>query len=211
MREQIIIIGDGGHARMLQDFLEETNKFEIVGITSQTAHRTDFFGYPVLGTDEVLKEYYEKGIKKVVIGIGGFKDNIIRKRIYLMAKSIGFEVETIVHASAVVSKYARLGDGVVIMPNVVINNDVIIGNNCIIANSAIISHESLIEDHVLVSAGVTIGGYTKIGEGSILALGSKIVSGVTIGNCVLVAAGAVVVNDIPDNSIVYGIPAKPKC
>jgi len=210
MKEKIIIIGDGGHARMIQDFIEEENRYQIIGVTSKNQAREDFFGYPILGPDEVLVNYYTKGIKKVAIGIGGFTNNESRKKAFIMAKAIGFEVLTIIHNSAVVSKYACIGEGTVIMPNVTINNDVKIGLNCVIANGAVISHESIIGDHVLISAGSIVGGYTRIGEGSLLALGSNVISGVIIGNNTLVAAGAVAVTNIGDNKKVFGVPAKEK-
>lgn len=58
------------------------------------------------------------------------------------------------------------------------------------------------------SAGSIVGGYTRIGEGSLLALGSNVISGVTVGSNTLVAAGAVVVTNIGDNKRVFGVPAK---
>lgn len=210
MKEKLIIIGNGGHARMLLDFIEEKNRYDIIGVTSNEKNVTDFYGYPVLGNDEILPLFYNQGVRNVVIGIGGFTNNIIRKKAFMFAITIGYKVERIIHSSAIVSKYARLNDGIVVMPNVVINNDVQIGQNCIIANSAVISHETIIEDHVLISAGVTIGGYARIGEGSLIALGAKVVSGAIIGKNVLVAAGSVVTKNIPDGMTVYGIPAKPK-
>ncbi len=208
MKEDIIVIGTGGHSRMIQDFIEEIGLYRILGFTTNATNISSFHGYPILGNDEVLTEYFTNGVKKVAIGIGGFTDNRTRKKIFELVKSIGFEVVTIVHESASISRYASIGEGSVIMPNVVINNDVIIGSNCIIANSAIISHETIIEDHVLVSAGVTIGGYSIIKSESLIALGAKIVSGITIGNNVLVGAGAVVVKDAIEAGTYLGIPAR---
>jgi acetyltransferase-like isoleucine patch superfamily enzyme len=49
----------------------------------------------------------------------------------------------------------------------------------------------------------------SIGDGSWLGHGAKVLPGVTIGRHVIVAAGAIVVNDVPDHTIVAGVPAKP--
>lgn len=210
MKEKIIIIGDGGHARMILDFLEEKKIYDIIGITTNNQEKKDFYGYPILGDDNQLEIYKKKGISKVAIGIGGFTNNILRKNVFNFAKSIGFVIETIIHDSAVISRYAKIGEGTVIMPNVTVNNDVVIGNNCVIANGAVISHETIIKDHVLISAGVIVGGNSIIDEGVLLALGSKVISGVKVGAHSLVAAGAVVVSNILENSKVFGIPAREK-
>ena len=60
---------------------------------------------------------------------------------------------------------------------------------------------------------MTIGGdenctVPKIGDNCILTCGAKIIGGITIGNNVLIGAGAVVTNDIPDDGVAVGIPAK---
>ena len=209
MKKDIIVIGDGGHARMIIDFLEETDQFNIIGVTSKNPDRKKFYNYLVIGDDSVLKYYYKKGeIRNVAIGIGGFRDNSLRKEVFEKVKKIGFSVQSIIHKSAVVSRYAQIGEGCIIMPNVTINNDVTIGNNCIIANGVVISHESVIGNHVLLSAGVIVGGNAIIGSGSLLALGSKVISGVKIGKNVLIGAGAVVVKDCLQEGTYMGIPAR---
>jgi sugar O-acyltransferase (sialic acid O-acetyltransferase NeuD family) len=208
MKEEIIVIGTGGHSRMIQDFIEEGDLYRIIGFITNDIKISNFHGYPILGNDDVLRKYFKMGVKKIAIGIGGFTDNRTRKKIFELVKSIGFDVITIVHHSAVISRYAKIGEGSVIMPNVVINNDVIIGSNCVIANSAVISHETIVEDHVLISAGVTIGGYSIVKSETLIALGASVVSGVTIGNNVLIGAGAVVVKDAIEQGTYIGIPAR---
>lgn len=54
-------------------------------------------------------------------------------------------------------------------------------------------------------------GYTIIGDNCFLGMNSTIMGGVHLGNNVIVATGAVVTKDVPDNMVVAGVPAKPIC
>lgn len=207
-KEDVIVIGAGGHAKIVIDILEETGCYNIVGLIAKDNEGKLFYGYPILGDDDALPTYFKKGITCVAIGVGGFKNNVLRKNIFERLNSLGFCVISAIHPKAVISKTAELGDGNVVFAGVVINPDVEIGDNCIIATGATIDHETVIESHVLISAGVTVGGCSVIEEGALCALGSKVISGVKVGKNALVAAGAVVVSDIAPDSTVFGIPAR---
>ena len=210
-KEKIVLIGDGGHARLVLDILDRIDLYKVVGVTTdKITFKDNFCGYPILGNDNVLSGLISKGIRKAVLGLGGFRDNKLRRSVYKRVKDIGFEIISVVHPSAVISKSVILGEANVIFPGVIINNDVCIGDNVILATGSTIDHETVIGDHVLVSAGVTVGACVKIAEGALLALGSKVTSGIKIGKDSLVAAGAVVVEDVEDGSRVFGVPARPK-
>lgn len=209
MKEEIIVLGTGGHARVVVDILEAMGEYEIRGLISENVLNTDrFCGYPILGDDSVLPALLESGVKYAAIGVGGFKDNRRRKEVYKMVKTLGFELAAVIHPSATISKTTHLGQGVVIFPNVCINTEVAIGNNVIIATGSTIDHETKIDDHVLVSAGVTVGANVYVQEGALLALGSKIVSNMKIGENVLIGAGAVVTKDCVEEGTYLGIPAR---
>lgn len=209
MNNDIILIGDGGHAKIIVDILEASSNYNIIGVTSIKKDKNDFLGYPILGNDSILYEYFNKGINKVALGLGGYRNNNLRIKMYKLVKKIGFEVVSAVHPRAILSKSVKLGEGNAIFAGAIINPEVRIGNNVIIATGASIDHETIIKDHALISAGVTIGGYVEIEEGVLCALGSNVISGIKIGKNALVAAGAVVVNDIMENTKVFGIPAIP--
>ena len=208
MKEKIIVVGTGGHAKVVIDIIESSSNFEIIGVTTKDGDKKEFLGYSVLGNDEVLFDFKKKGVNNIAMGIGGYRNNTLRSNLFTNLKAKGFNLPKILHKSAVISNGVSIGEGSVIFPGVVINKDAQIGNNVIIATSASIDHETIIEDDVLISAGVTIGAYSKIKSGALIALGAKIVSGITIGNNVLVGAGAVVVKDAIEPGTYLGIPAR---
>ncbi|CAM4362902.1 NeuD/PglB/VioB family sugar acetyltransferase [Gillisia limnaea] len=209
IKEDIIILGSGGHAKVIIEIIEAFGKYNIIGITDISLFKDQTYrGYPVLGDDSVLRDYIKKGVKNVGIGIGGFKNNNNRKKIFDKAKKLGFQVPILIHPNSIISKSATLGEGCVIFSGVNINTDVKIGVNNIIATGAIIDHETLIGDHVLISAGVTIGGNVIIEDEVLCALGSNIISGVSIKRKIVVGAGAVVVKDLVKKGTYIGTPAR---
>lgn len=211
MHKKVIVIGSGGHAKVVIDILNLMSNIEIIGITSKSLHKgTEFFNYTVLGDDTILNEFVLDNEVYVAMGLGGFRDNNLRKQVYNYCKNLGLSFVNVIHPSAIISNTAKIGEGVVIFPGVVINTDVTIGNNVIIATNSSIDHETIISDHVLISAGAIIGAYTKIDDGALIALGANVVSGIIIGSNSLVAAGAVVINNVEAEESVYGIPAKVK-
>jgi sugar O-acyltransferase (sialic acid O-acetyltransferase NeuD family) len=213
--KSVIIAGSGGHAKVVIDIIHEMNliskDIKIIGITSNSLSISDsFFGYPILGNDDIFKSYADDKNFFVAMGLGGYRDNILREKVFQYVKSMGVTFMNVIHPLAIISRTAILGEGIVIFPGVIINTEVIIGDNTIIATGSTIDHETIIDSNVLVSAGVTVGAYSKIGKYCVLALGSKVISGIDIEQNVLVAAGAVVVSNVMKNKIVFGIPAKEK-
>jgi len=208
-KEKVILLGSGGHAKVVVDILEKSETYEIVGIITKDKINS-FLNYPVLGNDDLLPILYKKGITKVAMGIGSFRDNNLRKKVFSKVKRMGFNVVSAIDPTATISKSVILGEGSVIFAGAIINTLVVIGDNVIIATGSTIDHETRIENHVLISAGVTIGANNLIGEGALLALGSKVISGLKIGKNVVVGAGAVVTKDIKKPGIYIGIPARKK-
>jgi sugar O-acyltransferase (sialic acid O-acetyltransferase NeuD family) len=209
MKKPVIVLGAGGHAKILIDIINLSDEYFLEAVVGREDEPLDFImGQPILKGDKHLKDYLSEGVTLLTIGIGGYSDNSRRTEVYRMCKSMGFEIINLIHPSAVVAKSVKLGDGLVIFAGAVINPEVTIGSNVIIATSATIDHETTIEDHVLVSAGVTVGAGNTLKEGALLALGSKVISRVVIGRNSLVAAGAVVVKNVPDNTAVFGVPAR---
>lgn len=211
MKDPILILGAGGHAKVIIDIISITNEYQIEAIIGQESEEKEsFYGYPVYKGDQYLEEFRERGIKKVAIGVGGYRDNNKRIHLFHQLQDMDFDIINIIHPSTIISKTTQMGLGIVIYPGVVINTDVHLGDNIIIASNSVIDHEAQIMNHVLISTGVNVGAGSIISEGALLAVGSSIIPRVKIGKNVLVAAGAVVVNDIPDGSKIFGIPAKIK-
>lgn len=201
---RLAILGASGHGKVVAEIAELTGWDEVVFFDDAFPAVKVIGVWSVQGTTENLVASVEK-FSAVIIAIG---DNRIRleKSKYLLSK--GFGLATLVHPLSVVSKYSELGGGTVVMAGAIVNPFATIGLGSIINTACSIDHDCVIAQGVHVSPGAHIAGGVSIGEMSWLGIGCVVKQGVEIGASVIVAAGAVVIRDIPNNSLVKGVPAK---
>lgn len=204
--KKLLIIGGGGHAKVLIDAISSAGKYRIEGILDNRVKVGDkITGFPVIGGDEFLdkfKDFY------IAIGIGSVKASDKRKMIYERCRRMGFELPAIIHSDAYVSNSAVIGDGVQVMAGAVINPQAKIGANTIINTGAIIEHDCVVAPHCHISLNAVLAGKVMVGESCHVGMGAIILQEIDIGSRVTVGAGAVVTKDIEGGKTVVGIPAK---
>jgi sugar O-acyltransferase (sialic acid O-acetyltransferase NeuD family) len=206
----VVIIGSGGHAKVVIDILEAMGGYRIVGLASDDSDPARVVAGQRIISDLAALETLTDRAKHFAMGIGGWTDNNDRRRAFEMAVGIGLEPVTVVHPTAHISPYAHIGAGCAVLPHVVVNTEARLGIDTIVATSSAVGHESTVGDHALISVGVTVGGHVTIGDGAVLGMGCTVISRVRVGANALVAAGAVVTDDVPDGAKVYGVPARPR-
>ncbi|GGG63314.1 acetyltransferase [Paenibacillus radicis (ex Gao et al. 2016)] len=204
-RDKVVIIGGGGHAKVIIDILNSSNRYDIVGFTSQSNHQQNLCGVQYLGDDSILSSLMLEGIKYCSIAIG---DNKIRKKLFDKLVKEGFTPINAISPSAYVSSSARIGNGVVIMPGAVVNASAIIEDNVIINTLTGIDHDCTISAHSHIAPGVSLAGGVFVGEGTFIGVGSSVIPEVKIGEWTVIGAGSAVVNDISSHVTVVGVPAK---
>ncbi|KJJ84943.1 Sialic acid O-acyltransferase, NeuD [Candidatus Omnitrophus magneticus] len=207
-KEKIIILGAGGHAKVLVELIKEVGEYDIYGILAPKETSASFCNVPILGDDTILREIYNKGIKKACIGIGSVRDNTKRIQLYERVKEYGFNVPALVHPRAIVSLSAKIMEGAQIMAGVIIQADAFIGNNTIINTGAIIEHDCKVGKHIHVCPGSVLSGACEVGDGTFVGAGSILIHGIKIGWNACVGAGSVVIRDIKEGVLVKGVPAK---
>lgn len=209
MKEKIILVGAGGHARVLIDLIRLSGLYEIAGIIDTQLKAGEMVsGITVLGNDDILGELYFHGLKYASIAVGSIKNNFKRRVLYERIKEIGFSVPCLSHPKAVIAGNVQLLEGAQIMAGAIIQVNSSIGENTIINTGAIVEHDCQIGMHVHICPGTTISGGCNIGDSTFIGAGATVIQGVSIGNNSVVAAGAVVISDVPDNTGVMGVPAK---
>ena len=207
-KKKIVLIGGGGHCKVVISILKKLDKFEIAGIVDNYKARSLISGVKIIGIDDDLRDTYKSGIHYALITIGSTKDNTKRYRLFKMAGEIGYNFPVIISPEAIVDESVKIDEGTVIMLGCIINIDSSIGKNCIINTGSIIEHDCKIGDHCHIAPGVHISGAVNIGELSFIGISATIIQGIKIGRNVTIGAGAVVMNDFPDNVIALGNPAK---
>jgi sugar O-acyltransferase (sialic acid O-acetyltransferase NeuD family) len=208
MNLPVIILGAGGHAKVLIDALK-LRSVEIAGIVDpdQEKHGTSILGIPVIGDDDIVLKK-APGTIMLVNGIGSVKQPKLRKQLFDSFKSKGFTFASVLHPSAVVAPDVVLGEGCQVMACAVIQPGSRIGINVIVNTKASVDHDCIISDHVHISPGVTLSGGVTIGRMAHIGAGATVVQGMNIGDNCLVGAGAVVIEDVPAETQVFGVPAK---
>lgn len=204
-REKIIIIGAGGHAKVIIDIFMTSSDYQIAGLIDPHHIGKKILGVPVIGDDSDLETIYGKGIKTVFVAIG---DNQKREKIVNYAKKIGFSLANAISCHSCISSTVNLGAGIAIMAGVVINPDSYIGDNAIINTGCTVDHDCVVSKNVHIAPGCSIAGNVKIGEGSLIGIGTKIIPNISIGSSTIIGAGSVILDDIPGGCTAFGIPAK---
>ncbi|MDF2529665.1 MAG: acyltransferase [Gammaproteobacteria bacterium] len=206
---KLIVLGAGGHAKVLLDLLEKLAQFDVIGLAECAPAR---FGQQLLNKtifdESNILDKYPAGQYELVNGIGSIGPGEARQKIYEFYKSKHYRFPVISHPLAVVSKHAQLAEGVQIMAGVVIQAGTDVGENTVINSSASIDHDCKIGQHVHIAPGVVVSGGVEIGRGCHIGVGAVIIQGVKIGENSLIAAGSVVVKDVPAYSKVMGVPGR---
>jgi sugar O-acyltransferase (sialic acid O-acetyltransferase NeuD family) len=198
----LLIVGTGGQGKVVLDCAEKY--YEKISFMTNDLNVHRIGNYPILFEQDMTAEYISKNFSEIIVAIG---NNNIRLNLSLKYSSQGIKLATIIHPSASISGYATIGEGTVVCANAVINPFSKIGKACIINTGSIIEHDCILDDGVHISPNAALGGAVKIGKGTWICLGSNIVNNITIGENVIVGAGAVVLKDVPDSVLVAGIPA----
>ncbi len=202
---EYIIVGAGGHGRVILDILTAQNK-AVAGFIDEHEKEAVLGIYPILGKKESIVKLIETGKNiKFIVAIG---DNEVRKKLVHYIQSYNGQFGKAIHPSSIVSNNVKIGIGSVVMPNVVINNATNIGQHVILNTSATIDHDCTIQDFVHVSPGVNLAGGVVIGSNSHIGIGACIIPKIKVGNNVIVGAGGVVIEDIVNDVVAVGCPTK---
>ncbi len=208
MSKNIVIIGAGGHAKIVVDIIERTGDI-IYGLTDVNyLEKRECMGYPIIGNDEILQSVISNEIKFAAMGIGhvGYPDS--RNKSYQYAQKIGYIFPVLVHPSAVIANTAIIGEGSVCAAHSTVNVDARIGKICIVNSAAVIEHDVQMEDGVHVAPHAVVLGEAHIGKNSFIGAGSVILQGIRIGKNCIIGAGSVVLHNVDDDCVVVGNPGR---
>jgi sugar O-acyltransferase (sialic acid O-acetyltransferase NeuD family) len=203
----VVLIGAGGHGRVVLDILRSAGVHRPVGFLDADPQLTgqEVGGIPVLGQLNLLPKLKSQKVKGVIISIG---DNHPRRQYFRKISDQGFEIISAIHPASYVSKTVKLGRNVVVAAGAVISTDAEIGNSVIVNTSAVIDHECQIGEAVHICPSATLAGRVSVGAETFIGLGCNIIQCLKIGSHAVVGAGAVVLGDVPEGATVVGIPAR---
>jgi UDP-N-acetylbacillosamine N-acetyltransferase len=204
----LVIIGAGGHAKVVFDIARLAAAFEVAGFIDSvdpSRRGSAFCGATVLGGLEQLESLAWSGVRHAVVAVG---DCGARLQLAEEAVRRGYVFPTLIHPSAVRAADAAIGPGAVIAAGAILNPASTIGAHVIVNTAASVDHDCVIGDGAHIAVGARLAGRVTVGRATWIGMGALIKEGVRVGAATVVGAGALVLNDIPDGVTAYGSPAK---
>ena len=199
----LVIFGTGGHAISVANVALSAG-YKIKHFVDKYKKGFDLLGYSIITDIDELDNFYNFNF---AIAVG---DNYIRERIYkeLVLKIPNLVFPALVHSSAVISFFAEVGAGTVVMPKAVIGPNSKVGKFCLINTNASIDHDCVMFDYSSLAPSAATGGAVTIGYRSSICIGASIKQGLIIGDDCIVGANSYLNKDLPNNQVAYGTPAK---
>lgn len=204
---KIAIWGASGHGRVVLDAVRLMGAGSVAGFIDDNPalKGKPFAGCMVLGGKEALPELLSAGVRAIHVAVGNCP---ARAAITQRLLAEGFSPTSVVHPRAIVAGDVGIGSGTFVAAGVVVNSGASVGSHVILNTSCSVDHDCVIGDGVHLAPGVRIGGLTSVGAGTFIGIGATVLNCRRVGEHAIVGAGAVVVNDLPDGVVAYGVPAK---
>jgi sugar O-acyltransferase (sialic acid O-acetyltransferase NeuD family) len=207
MSVDVIVLGAGGHARVVIDALQRLGA-RIVGVVADEVSASWPHNLaPLLGDEAWLARHPRAGIA-LANGVGGLVPMGNRASLFLGLKRAGFSFFTVVHPRAIVAEAASIGEGSFVAAGAIVQAGARIAANCVINTGAIVDHDCRLSDHAQIAPGAVLAADVKVGAGAYVGAGATVLQGRTLGEACQVAAGAVVVKDVAPRALVLGVPAR---
>ncbi len=204
MNKNVVIIGAGGHAKVIADIIIKSGD-NVYGFLDDNKKKNEIIidNYKIIGKiDDCLTLQKNASELYFIIAIG---NNYTRK---LISEKYDLNYYTAIHPTSTIGMQVQIDKGTVVMANVCVNSNTKIGQHCIINTGAVVEHDNIIDDYVHISPNATLCGTVKIGECTHIGAGTTIINNVGITKECIIGAGAVIVNDVLEKGTYVGVPAK---
>lgn len=207
-KEEIILVGGGGHCKACIDVIEEEGRYAIKGIIDLPEKvGQSILGYPIIDSDENIDKVISL-YNNFLITVGFIKSPVLRVSLFNKIKELGGKFPVIISPKAHVSRYAQIREGTIVMHGSIINADAHIGQNCIINSLALVEHDTKISNHSHISTGARINGNCTVGKNCFIGSGTIINQGVSIKSDIIIGSGSMVRKNIIEPGIYVGNPLR---
>lgn len=210
-RTPCVIVGAGGHGRVVLDILLSARRYRPVGFldSNPALHGRRMDGLPIIGGLSALSGLATQGVTAAVIAIG---DNGTRRGFADQVEGAGFELINAIHPSANLAHNVTLGRNIVIAAGALVCAHCQIGDSVILNTGCIVDHETMVGTAAHVCPGARIAGRVTLEAGAFVGIGATVLQCLRIGYDAIVGGGAVVTSDVAPMTTVVGVPARPiKC
>jgi acetyltransferase EpsM len=213
MKKKVVILGGSGIGMIAASILDKLNEYEVIGFLNDVIENGKKIGkfkkISVIGNTEDLTEILKDENTYVFIAYVGLQNE---KETYKKIERLNIPkakfIDIIDSTSIIPKNFCKIGRGVMFSPLSQLSPDVTISDNCILLPNSFVGHDSFLDRFAHVATNAVVGANVHVGKGVHIGSNATIREKVTIGDYSLVGAGAVVLNDVPENSVVVGNPAR---
>lgn len=199
--ESCLIIGAGGHGRVVLDALLQDAPGIDVEVRDDSCSVTNLLGLAVANPAIPAAPL----IRPTHIAIGA---NRVRREMAQLILARGARLHTVVHPQASLSPHARLGAGTFVAAQAVVAPGATVGDGVIVNHGAVIDHDCRVGDWSHIAPGAVLGGGSTVGQEVLIGSGAVVLPGIKIGDHAVIGAGAVVTRDVIAGESRVGVPAR---
>ena len=206
--KRCVILGCGGHGRVVLDILLNNGGFDLVGFIDSNPDLLDrrIDGLETLGgPDDLPRLRAELDIECGIVAVG---ENGVRRALARRVEAMGLELINAIHPSANLARNVTLGRNIVVAAGALVCAHCQIGDSAILNTGSIVDHETLIGTAAHICPGARLAGRVTIESGAFVGIGATVIQHVRVGYEAVVGAGAVVIEDVAPMSTVVGVPAR---
>jgi sugar O-acyltransferase (sialic acid O-acetyltransferase NeuD family) len=203
MKQQIVIFGTGEIAELADFYFTHDSSFEVAGFTVDEAYlkNSEFRGRPIVSFER-LSESFPPERYGLFVAVSYSKVNELRAAKVAAARTAGYQLVSYVSSRATTFAELHIQENCFILENNTVQPFAQIGANVTLWSGNHIGHHSVIEDNVFIASHVVVSGSVKIGQGSFVGVNATLRDHITIGKQCVIGAGALVLEDQPDFSVV---------
>lgn len=200
--ESLIIIGDGGHSKMVQNIVRESGTYQLTEVWDDKYREPvarDGVVYTSLdGQLQGLTQMDADATFFVAIG-----DNDIRKKIAKTLALAGKKFAVIIHPTAFVEATVEIGEGSLVMAGSIVQANTVLGKHVIVNSGATVEHDISVGNFVHFAPGSVVTGGCTVADNVLIGAGSVVVPNISIGANVVVGAGSTLTRNIESNTVEY--------
>ncbi len=195
--KKLVIIGAGGHGRVVADIARLRGYKEICFLDDDIKNPL-----AVGKVDDYVNHIADS---EFFVAVG---NNIIREKISVEISEKGGIIANLIHPSAVIANDVKSGRGIAVMAGAVVNTGAEIGDGCILNTACSVDHDCKIGKFVHVSVGAHLAGTVNVGDRTFICAGATVINNINIVSDCIVGAGAVVVKNLEQKGTYMGVPAR---
>lgn len=201
--ERLLLIGAGGHAKVVLDALRQARCSFALEVRDDSAADGHGLLLDVNVATPVGDAHTWPSHVHVAIG-----DNAVRRQFGQKVVNAGKILYTAIHPHASVSPFARLGAGVFVAAHGVVGPSATVDTGTIVNHGAVVDHDCWIGAWTHIAPGAVLGGAVRVGVECLIGSGAVILPGVVVGDGAVIGSGAVVTRDVKSGDTVIGVPAR---